>query len=163
MEVRAWLGAGWWALILPGAGVVQVQPAGAVQGFFRGAGVQTGRQDGVLVAVAAGEVDGKAPPAGRPAVAEPAQRESLLVGELAVDIGERTAEAEVDGGQGGPAGLLAFTQPLAQRDLGRFGDGRWHAVIFADPARLVVAVSCRVAVGSVRLEATKGARCSGRR
>ena len=69
MEVRAWLGAGWWALILPGGGVVEVQPAGAVQGFFRGAGVQAGWQDGVLVAVAAGEVDGKAPPAGRPAVA----------------------------------------------------------------------------------------------
>jgi hypothetical protein len=69
MEVRAWLGAGWWALILPGGGVVEVQPAGAVQGFFRGAGVQAGWQDGVLVAVAAGQVDGKAPPAGRPAVA----------------------------------------------------------------------------------------------
>ena len=47
----------------------------------------------------------------------------------------------MDAGQGGPAGLLAFAQPLAQRDLGRFGDGRWHGVIFADPARLVVAVS----------------------
>src|SRR5215218_5671547 len=93
MEVRAWLGAGWWALILPGGGVGEVQPAGAVQGFFRGAGVQAGWQDGVLVAVAAGQVDGKAPPAGRPAIAEPAQRESLLVGELAVDIGELTAEA----------------------------------------------------------------------
>src|SRR5512132_3843020 len=68
MEVRAWLGAGWWGF-LPGGGVVEVQPAGAVQGFFRGAGVQAGWQDGVLVAVAAGEVDGKAPPAGRPAVA----------------------------------------------------------------------------------------------
>jgi hypothetical protein len=93
MEVRAWLGAGWWEVLLPGGGVVEVQPAGAVQGFFGGAGVQAGWQDGVLVAVAAGEVDGEAPPAGRPAVAEPAQRESLLVGELAVDIGELTAEA----------------------------------------------------------------------
>src|SRR4029450_5279121 len=87
MEVHAWLGAGWWALIPPGGGVVEVQPAGTVQGFFRGAGVQAGRQDGVLVAVAAGEVDGKAPPAGQPAVAEPAQRETLLGGGIAVDIG----------------------------------------------------------------------------
>jgi hypothetical protein len=39
MEVRAWLGAGWWGLVLPGGGVGEVQPAGAVQGFFRGAGV----------------------------------------------------------------------------------------------------------------------------
>ena len=36
MEVRAWLGAGWWALILPGGGVVEVQPAGAVQGSAPG-------------------------------------------------------------------------------------------------------------------------------
>src|SRR4029453_7489630 len=93
MEVRAWLGAGWWALILPGGGVVEVQPAGAVQGFFRGAGVQAGWQDGVLVAVAAGEVDGKGPPAGRPPVAGTGQRESLLVGEFTLDIGELTAEA----------------------------------------------------------------------
>src|SRR4030095_14306635 len=111
MEVRAWLGAGWWALILPGGGVVEVQPAGAVQGLFRGAGVQAGWQDGVLVAVAAGEVDGKAPPAGRPAVAEPAQREALLVGELAVAIGELAAEAQVDGGQGGAVGVRGVSPP----------------------------------------------------
>src|SRR6266542_1571076 len=31
MEVRAWSGIGWWEVLLPGVGVVAVQPAGAVQ------------------------------------------------------------------------------------------------------------------------------------
>lgn len=52
----------------PCGGVVEVETARAVEGFFGAAGGQSVGQDGVLVAVAAGEVDGEAPDAGRAAV-----------------------------------------------------------------------------------------------
>src|SRR6266487_741627 len=64
MEVRAWSGAGGWEALLPGIGVVQVQPAGAVQALLWGPDRQAARQYRVLVPVAAGQVDSEAPQAG---------------------------------------------------------------------------------------------------
>jgi hypothetical protein len=50
--------------LLPGGGVVEVEAAGAIEGFLGGAcGVAAG-QDGVLVVVAAGQVDREAPQVG---------------------------------------------------------------------------------------------------
>jgi hypothetical protein len=44
--------------------VVEVEAAGAVEGFFGAAGVWAAGEDGVFVAVAAGQVDREAPTAG---------------------------------------------------------------------------------------------------
>ena len=48
----------------PGGGVVEVEAAGAVEGFFGGADGVSAGQDGVFVAVAAGEMDREAPAVG---------------------------------------------------------------------------------------------------
>ena len=53
-----------WGSIEPGGGVAEVEAAGAVDGFFGGAGGLAAGQDGVFVAVSAGQVDGEAPPVG---------------------------------------------------------------------------------------------------
>jgi hypothetical protein len=50
--------------VRPGRGVVWVEPADAVEGVFGGAGEAAGGQDGLLVAVAAGEPAGQAPVVG---------------------------------------------------------------------------------------------------
>jgi len=44
----------------PGGGVVEVEAAAAVEGFFGGADGVSAGQDGVFVAVAAGEMDREA-------------------------------------------------------------------------------------------------------
>jgi len=54
---------------VPGGGVVEVEAAGAVQGFFGGTDWVAAWQDGVFVSVFAGQVDGEAPPVGVAAVA----------------------------------------------------------------------------------------------
>jgi hypothetical protein len=108
LEVRAWLGAGWWELLLPGIGVVQVQRAGAVQGFLGLTDRRAAGQHRVLVAVPAGQVDGKPPQAGRAALAQPAQRQDLAGVEFAVEVGEAAAEADDDTGQAGPPLALAL-------------------------------------------------------
>src|SRR6266536_2774099 len=77
MEVRAWSGIGWWEVLLPGVGVVAVQPAGAVQRLLGLTDRQPAWQHRVLIPVAAGQVDGKPPQAGGAAVAQPAQRQDL--------------------------------------------------------------------------------------
>jgi hypothetical protein len=51
-----------------------VDGAGGVEGFLRGAGRESGAQEGVLVAVAGGGVDREAEGVGGAAVAQPEQR-----------------------------------------------------------------------------------------
>ena len=46
--------------------VVEVEPAGQSRGFVGCSDVMSAAQDGVFVAVAAGEVDGEAPPGRAP-------------------------------------------------------------------------------------------------
>src|SRR5918996_846292 len=70
---------------VPGGRVVEVQPAGAVEGFFGGTDRIAAWQDGVFVSVLAGQVDGKAPPVGIAAIAQPAQGQGSAVGQLAGD------------------------------------------------------------------------------
>src|SRR6266545_8374515 len=61
MEVRAWSGTGWWELVLPGGGVGQVEPAGAVQGLLGGADREPAWQHRVPVTVPARQPDGEPP------------------------------------------------------------------------------------------------------
>src|SRR5919109_1998390 len=79
MEVRARLGAGRWQVLLPGGGVSEVEPAGAVQGLLGRADRQGAWQHRVLVAVGAGQVDSEPPQAGRAGIPQPAQRQRLAL------------------------------------------------------------------------------------
>ncbi len=63
-----------------------------IPGPSRAAGGVDAGQIVVLVVVVTGAVEGEAPAAGRAAVAQPAQRQDLTVGKLAVDVGELSAE-----------------------------------------------------------------------
>src|SRR6266508_254148 len=134
MEVRAWSGAGWWEVLLPGVGIVEVQPAGAVQGLLGLTDRQATGQHRVRVPVPAGEVDGKPPQARGAAVTQPAQWQDLAALEVAVDVGEAAAESDGDAGQAGPALPLASSEPLAKGGLGGLGDGRWHRAMMPDPS-----------------------------
>src|SRR6266571_9343386 len=148
MEVRAWSGAGWWEVLPPGAGVVEVEAAGAVQGVLGFTDGQATWQDGVLVAVAAGEVDGEPPQAGRAGIPQPAQGQHLAVGQLAVDVGEAAPEPHVDSGEPGPAFPLALAEPLAERGLGGLGDRRGrHRPILPEVACWCLVVSRGRAAG----------------
>jgi hypothetical protein len=69
--------------------------------------VQAAGQHRVLIAVTAGEVDRKAPGAGRAGIAQPAQRQDLAIGQVAVDVGELATKAHPDRGQAWPALALA--------------------------------------------------------
>src|SRR5215813_15379866 len=73
-----------WFVIEPG----EVDGAGGVEGFLRGAGGEAGAQDCVLVAVVGGGVDREAEGMGRAAVAQPAERDVLAVAEHAGDVAE---------------------------------------------------------------------------
>ncbi len=63
--------AAWW-LVGPGGWIGEVEAAGAVEGFLRGAGGVAGGQDAGLVVVVAGPVDGEAPGVCGSAVAQAA-------------------------------------------------------------------------------------------
>src|SRR4029453_12523208 len=126
MEVRAWSGAGCWWWLLPGAGVGQVEPAGAAQRLLGRAHRQAAWQHRVLVAVLAGQVDGEPPQAGRAGIPQPAQREQLAALELTVDVGEAATEPHLDAGERWPALASLGAEPLAERGLGRLGDGLGH-------------------------------------
>src|SRR6188474_2279546 len=91
----------------PGSRVAKVEPAGAVQRLLWGSTGPAAGQQRVLVAVLAGEPDGE-PPHGRGAgIAQPAQRQHLAAVELAVDVGEPAAEADLDLGKRGRAAAAA--------------------------------------------------------
>src|ERR671925_2189631 len=113
MEVRGWSGAGRWQVLLPGGGVSEVEPAGAVQGLLGRADREAAWEHRVLVAVGAGQVNGEPPQAGRAGIAQPAQREQLAAVEFAVHIGEGAPEARMGADQRRPALPLAGAQPLA--------------------------------------------------
>src|SRR5438067_7084185 len=116
----------------PGRSVAEVEAAGAVEGFLRGAGREATGQDGLLVVVVAGAVDGEAPAGGGSGVAESAERQGGAVGELAGDVGELAVVADGDAGELGPALACPGGQALAQRGLGRL---RWpcHMAIVPYP------------------------------
>ena len=61
--------------------VGQVDGAGGVEGFLRGAGRESGAQHGVFVAVAGGGIDREAEGVGGAAVAQPEQRDLLAIAE----------------------------------------------------------------------------------
>ena len=85
--------------------------AGGVEGFLRGAGRESGAQDGVLVAVAGGSVDREAEGVGGAAVAEPEQGDLLAVAEHAGDVGEAAVVSGPDFGQLRPVLLGVIQQP----------------------------------------------------
>src|SRR5215467_15584223 len=66
----------------------EVDGAGGVEGFLRGAGRESCAQECVFVAVGGGGVDGEAEGVGGAAVAEPEQGDLLAVAEHAGDVGE---------------------------------------------------------------------------
>jgi hypothetical protein len=104
-----------------GCGVVEVETARAVEGFFGGAGEVAGRQDRVLVAVFAGEVAGEAPSLGCAGVAEPAQLEGAVV-VSAADVRELGPVADFEVLEGGPAFTLAGGEALLEPPPDRLGD-----------------------------------------
>lgn len=106
----------------PGGVVAEVEAAGAVEGFLRGASGPVAGQERFLVVVVAGPADGKAPGAGRAGVAQAHQGQDSAVGQPAGDVGELAAVADVDAGQLRPPLSRPGGQALAQRGLGRL---RW--------------------------------------
>src|SRR6266705_2516274 len=96
------------------SGPVRYKVAGAVQGLLGGASEAAGGQDGILVAVLAGQVDRKSPACGRPAVAQAAQRQDLTVLELSAHIGERASEAHWHAGKLRPVLASVLAQPLLE-------------------------------------------------
>src|SRR6266516_7676290 len=92
----------------------EVQVAGAVQGVLGGASKAAGGQDGILVAVLAGQVDRKPPACGRPAVAQAAQWQDLTVVELPAHIGEGASEPRLHAVQLGPVLVGVDGQPLLE-------------------------------------------------
>ena len=76
----------------------EVDGAGGVEGFLRGAGRESGAQECVFVAFPGGGIDGEAEGVGGAAVAEPAQRDLLAVAEHAGDVGEAAVVSGPDFG-----------------------------------------------------------------
>ena len=101
----------------------EVDGAGGVEGFLRGADGESGAQDGVFVAVAGGGVDREAEGVGGAAVAQPEQRDLLAVAEHAGDVGEAAVVPGPDSGQLRPVVLGVIQQPQGDRAAGRFRDG----------------------------------------
>src|SRR6266498_1419811 len=101
----------------PAASVVragEVQVAGAVQGVLGGASKAAGGEDGVLVAVLAGQVDREPPACSGPAVAQAAQRQDLTVLQFPAHIGEGASETRLHAGQLGPVLQGMGGQPLLE-------------------------------------------------
>jgi hypothetical protein len=91
---------------------------------LQGVGRVAARQDGLLVIVVAGEVDGEALTGGGSDVAESAKRQGRAAGELAGDVGELAVVADGDAGELGPALACPGGRALAQRGLGRLRKGQ---------------------------------------
>ncbi|WP_222425736.1 polysaccharide lyase beta-sandwich domain-containing protein [Amycolatopsis acidiphila] len=103
---------------MPGCGVVEVEPAGTVQGFFWSAGrVSTGKNR-VLVTIPAGQICREPPGGGRSGVAQPTQRQHRAVGKVTTDVSKRAVMTGGDTGQGRPPVTGSRLQALTQRDLG---------------------------------------------
>ena len=106
--------------VVPGAwsdvGGGEVEPTGAVECVCGGARGAAGGQQGVLVAVAAGVVEGEAPSADGAGVAQPYQLDPFAVGELGFHVGEGAAVADVQLLQlrPGGAGVLVEALPPAR-------------------------------------------------
>ena len=83
----------------------EVDGAGGVEGFLRGAGRESCAQECVFVAVGGGGVDGEAEGVGGAAVAEPEQGDLLAVAEHAGDVGEAAVVSGPDLGQLRPVRL----------------------------------------------------------
>jgi len=81
---------------------------------LRCAGRVAAGQDGAVVVVVAGAVDGEAPGCGGAGVAQPHQGQGGAVGELAGDVGELAVPADGDAGELGPAFACPGGQALAQ-------------------------------------------------
>ena len=128
-----------WVALLIRRGFVsmacEVDGAGGVEGFLGGAGRASGVQQGVLVAVVGGGVDGEAEGVGGAAVAEPEQRDLLAVAEHAGDVGEAAVVPGPDFGQLRPVGLGVIQQPQDDGAAGRFRDGGHVAHHAARPPR----------------------------
>jgi hypothetical protein len=112
----------------PGGGVAEVAAAGS-RVLLRGYRRVAAGQGGVLVAVAAGEVDRETPTVRRSAVAQPEEWERGSIAQFAVDLDELSA---VTDGQVGPAFTCAGDQPGAQRRLGRVGGVAGTKTIIAE-------------------------------
>src|SRR6266542_4132070 len=73
----------------------EIKVAGAVQGLLGGASEAAGGQDGILVAVLAGQVDRKPPAGGRGAVREGAKTQGPPIPEVAGQNGEGGPETHL--------------------------------------------------------------------
>jgi hypothetical protein len=99
----------------PGGGIVEVEPAGGVDGVLAGAHGQAGEEDRFVVIVVAGAVDRKLPLAGGADIPQPTQFQGGGVGQGRIDIAEdprwRICKLAI-------WGLRSGAQPLFQGRLG---------------------------------------------
>ena len=115
--------------------VGEVEAAGAVDGFLRGAGRPAAGQDGFLVVVVAGPVDGKTPGGCGIGVAEPHQGQGRAVAELAADVGVLA--------------VLADSMPASWGQRSRaLASSRWPSEVFVDSGGLAITPSCLTAEAS---------------
>ena len=132
--------------------IAEVEAAGAVEGFLRGAGRVAAGQDGLVVVVVAGAVDGEAPAGGGSGVAEPAERQGGAVGELAGDVGG-TANSAI-------AGRLGICQDTARKWRRRYCeqglDGLADAPRPGRPRRFPARVVAEVKALACELPAASG-------
>src|SRR6266511_2723067 len=94
----------------------EIKVAGAVQGLLGGASEAAGGQDGILVAVLAGQVDRKPPACGRAAVAQAAQRQDLPLLELADHIGKGAPQPQRHAREPGPEPAGLKPEPPLEKD-----------------------------------------------
>lgn len=111
----------------PGGGVVEVEAAGSVEGFFGGAGGCAVGEPGVLVVVVGGSPDRETPAGGVAGVAKPAELDRVAAGKDSVDVGQVAAVAGCDALDLWPTAACPVRQLPGERPFGRVGDrGHGH-------------------------------------
>ena len=96
----------------------EVDGAGGVEGFLRGAGGESGAQECVFVAFPGGGIDGEAEGVGGAAVAEPEQGDLLAAGQDACGVGESSAGGDLHLVQLRPVLFRVEDQPPGDRVAG---------------------------------------------
>ena len=89
----------------------EVDGAGGVKCFLRGADGEPGDEDGVLVAVVGGGVDREAEGVRGAAVTQPAERDGLAAAQDPSDVGERPPVSDLHFFQLGPVLFRVVQQP----------------------------------------------------
>lgn len=99
----------------------EAEAASAVQGTFGAVSEAAGGQEGVLVLVGVGEVEGEDPGGGGSAVAQTHQFDAVAVGQFVVHVGELASVADVHGDGLRPGRAGTRRELLGEGGLGRTG------------------------------------------